>query len=171
MLYITFKIQPQKLESFKQFYNYLLLDKQQEYMEQEFEDFMDLEERLENRAMKLCNTFFDAYAQEFLSRYFGQNTNLNERIASLFSYLDVDMEVDFTDLILEQSKATLKFEARSYPYGGMDRLLMVIKALGGQPIESYNGFEVFEFEWTSEYDYEPIVLHQKTKVYLSQFDK
>lgn len=170
MLYIQFATQDEKATiAFQKLYDYLTANHYQDYVMREYEDDIDLEERLQERALVNYKTYFPEYAQAYLEKYFeatdGTYYSKEESLTGLFSYLDVDFEVEFTNLTFEDGFGTITFAARSYPYGGLDRFLMVLKAFGFEPVECYNGFDVFEFQWESEYDYSANVLPEKTKAY------
>jgi hypothetical protein len=172
MLYIKCKISfPENVIAFQKFYKYLLKDKKEVYQMKAYEDFMDLEDRLQERALKLYDEYFPLKAQSFINDFLeyegGFNEIKGESITSLFSYLDVDFEVDFTNLVIENDILCINFSTGNYPYGGMRRFLMVIKAFGGEPIECFNGFDVYEFKWTSKYEHKAKVLKDKTKSYLN----
>ena len=69
---------------------------------------------------------------------------------------------------LNEDVGIIKLSTGNYPFGGLERFFMTLKAFDLSPIECFNGFTVFEFEWTSEFEYEGIILSEKTKRYLTK---
>ncbi len=176
MLYIKFKVSfPDNVISFQKFYKYLLEDKQEIYQMKAYEDYIDLDERLQERALKLYDEYFPNKAQSFINDFLeydgAYNEEKEEKITSLFSYLDVDFEVNFSNLVIENDILCIFFSTGNYPFGGMRLFLMVIKAFGGQPLECFNGFDVFEFDWTSKYEHKAKILKEKTRTYLNPHNK
>ena len=67
---------------------------------------------------------------------------------------------------LDNTIGLVEFSTGNFPYGGMERFLMVLKAFGFIPLECYNGFTIYRFDWTSDFRHEAIDLSEKTKKYL-----
>ena len=156
MLYIDIDIQnPTKFETFKKVYEVLF----------------EIKPKEDRRSLKLWKTLIPPYAQEFIGRYY--KDDLNEKpedrwgFTDMVTYLQFGMEVEFDYLNIEESTARIGFTAYAFPYGGMDRFLMFLKAYECIPVESYNGFRVIEFHWQGDFAYEVTEQPEKTAAYLA----
>ena len=180
MLYIKFTIEnPKKLTNFNAVYQHMCAVRTPGYQEKEatidwetatdadIEYYMD-EERPK---IELFNQLFPMDTQQFLSGYFEPDSQKSalERadILPFFNYLEYDFEVDLDALdLLENKEAIIKFSTGNYPFGGMDRFIMTLKAFELNPIECFDGFNVFQFEWITDYEYDALILSEKTTEYL-----
>ena len=100
----------------------------------EIDDFMDED----TPKIALFHQLFPAYAQQFLSGYFSYENNksrlVREDLLPFFNYLEYGFEVDLYPLEwLSSHEVLLKFATGNYPYGGMDRFLMTLKAFELRP--------------------------------------
>lgn len=182
MLYIIFKInEKEKFKDFLVVYNYMLDVRRLEYKEKEDDFKIDwataTEEEMnafwdEDRPkITIFDTLFTTYASQFLLRFFdSENATsafINENKVSFINYLQAGFEVCFDGLEeLKDNKFMIKFSTGNYPFGGLDRFLITLKAFDLLPIECFNGFDVVQIIWTSEFKYEANVLSEKTKMYL-----
>ena len=62
----------------------------------------------------------------------------------------------------------MEFSTGNFPFGGMERFLMVLKAYDLVPVECFNGFTIYEFDWISEFEHNAIELSEKTIKYLKK---
>ncbi|WP_405563773.1 hypothetical protein [Polaribacter sp. Asnod6-C07] len=182
MLYIKFTItELEKFKDFKVVYNHMDAFRIGEYEEEKLE--IDWETATEEEIdayfdedrpkRKLFDTLFPEYAKQFLERYFSlenaKSQLINEYNLSLLNYLEDGFEVNLDSLEkTENNKGIVKFSTGNYPFGGIDRFLMTLKAFDLQPTECFGGFDVFEFNWTSDFEYEAQILEEKTKLYLKR---
>jgi len=195
MLYIKFNIQdPSKYTAFQKLYTHMVKIRQPdfEFEEEEAPQFdwdkmaqEEINEALEKlfefnnqgkSEFKRYQKFIPDYANSFLEKYLGLD---NEHLGSLgvldttsiLNYLEYGFEVDMNDLEKQNAKqGIVKFSTGNYPFGGLERFFMVLKAFALLPIECYNGFTIYEFEWVSEFEYNSIEQPEKTRKYLKNFD-
>ncbi|GAB5526199.1 MAG: hypothetical protein Roseis2KO_40710 [Roseivirga sp.] len=115
------------------------------------------------------------YANAFLEGYLRvDNAGLGPlgmlEVCSILNYLEFGFEVDMDKLEkFDDGTGLVEFSTGNYPYGGMERFLMTLKAFGLIPVECFNGFCVYEFDWTNDFEHEAIELPEKTKAYLKTF--
>ena len=115
------------------------------------------------------------YAQKYLASYLGYDMSragaLSFSMLGILNYLEFSMEVEMNNLqIIKNLTGLVEFSALAYPYGGMERFLMVMKAFDLIPIECFNGFTVYEFDWVSEFTHEAIDLPEATRRYKQDRD-
>jgi hypothetical protein len=192
MLYIKFKIQDfSKFTDFQKLYDHMVEIRQPgfafaEEKPPEF-DWDKLTKEEADVALIKLDDFFEQdapeirryqkliprYANEFLERYLqidNEKTGLPGILEtlSILNYLEYGFEVDLENLEKpNEDLGLVEFSARSYPYGGMERFLMTLKAFELIPTECYNGFTVYEFDWVSDFEHHAIELPEKTTEYLS----
>ncbi len=192
MLYIKFNIRnAQKYTDFQRVYEHMVMVRQPgfEFEEEEPEEIdwdklsdeeMDQvisafseEEDLE---IKRYKDLIPSYANSFFEKYFQvDNAKLGPlgilEVSSMLNYLEYGFEVDMDRLErLDEQTGMVEFSTGNYPYGGMERFLIALKAFELIPTECYNGFTVYQFDWTSDFEHEAIELPEKTKAYLKRFE-
>ena len=188
MLYVKFTVKDEsKYQDFQKVYDHMVMTRQPgfEFQEDggpEF-DWNSMTKEAADKAMEELNAFLNVsdeerrylqliptYAQKYLSSYVEEDEKsagvFGYQISGIFNYLEYSMEVDMNNLqIIKENMGVVEFSALAYPYGGMERFLMVLKAFDLIPIECFNGFNVCTFEWTSEFTYEIIEMPEATKEY------
>ncbi|MGJ8744103.1 hypothetical protein [Polaribacter sp.] len=184
MLYIKFKIlEKEYFEAFKEVYKHMCAVREPGYTEkedtfeidwntateEEIDDFMNDD----RPKIELYKSLFPEYADQFLRKFFSKENAssvlVDENIVSYFNYLEYGFEVDLDCLeLLKDEEGIVKYSTGNFPYGGMDRFLMSLKAFRLIPIECFDGFNVFEFDWISEFDYEAVILPEQTNKYLGK---
>ncbi|PLX08398.1 MAG: hypothetical protein C0598_12235 [Marinilabiliales bacterium] len=183
MLYIKFKIlNPEKFTDFQTVYQHMLkvrtpgFDFKVNLDEVDWANITDEEEELlfdeDLQLKKRYNELFPDYANAFLERYFGGDnvdSSDNIEVFSILNYLEYGFEVDMNNLEqLDNHSGLVEFSTGNFPYGGMERFLMVLKAYDLVAVECFNGFTVYEFEWISEFEHNAIELSEKTIKYLNR---
>lgn len=182
MLYIKFNIQDQqKYQDFKKLYKHMIMTRQSDFefeeeppfdwdnaSQKEIDDLMN--GNVDKPDVKRYKKLFPSYANTFLKSYIKKDSSVAGAygfdIEGIFNYLEFSFEVDMNSLRkLSKNIGLVEFSALGFPYGGMERFLMVLKAFELAPMECYNGFTVYEFNWTSEFTHEAIDLPEKTKSY------
>ena len=124
------------------------------------------EQRYEAMIPDYVKRFFEAYSGFDSSRYgmFGFQQ------LEIFNYLEFGFEVQLDKLeACNEQQGVVEFSTGNYPFGGLDRFLITLRAHALTPTEGYNGFNVIAFEWISDFDYEVTELPEKTEQYLAQF--
>lgn len=182
MLYIKFNItQRTKFTDFKRVYDYMITYRKQGYSpkdeiieidfatatEEEISNFWDEDKP----KRKLFDKIFPDYASSFILGYNAIENQKsifnNESKVSFIDYLQDGFEVDLNDLkITDNNLGIVKFSTGNYPFGGLDRFFMILKAFELTPTECFNGFDVVKIIWKSDYEYEAQVLTKKTEEYL-----
>ncbi len=161
MLYIQFDITDQyKFEEFKKVYDVLYMIKPKE----------------EGKPIDFWLRLIPDYVKRFLAEYYKEDQNSGEMAPYSFTatinYLEFGLEVDFNNLTQPSpNTGKLEYSALAFPYGGMERLLIFLKAYGLIPNETYNGFAVNQLKWESSFICEATELPDKTTAYLAQFEK
>ncbi|AKP53304.1 hypothetical protein [Cyclobacterium amurskyense] len=192
MLYIKFDIKDStKFEDFQKLYEHMDNVRQPGFKFEEPEptiiDWDNLSKKETDEAYKKLIDSLDEdpaderyksiipdYANDFLEKYLGvDNDKLGvlgiQKALSIFNYLEFDFEVYLTRLEKQNEHfGIIEYETDNFPYGGIDRFLMVMKAFELQPKECFDGFTIFEFKWKTDYEYEPIEFPEKTKEYLNR---
>lgn len=184
MLYIQFKIQdPEKYSAFQELYQHMVKVRTPNFefdnessdidwdtaTEAEIDAFLFPEPDEPKRYKEL----FPAYANQFLERYIQGDSSevedMEEQTLSILNYLEFGFEVDMDNLEMQNdSTGLIKLSTGNYPFGGMDRFLMVLRAFDLIPLECYNGFTIYQFEWVSDFKHITTDLPEKTKEYLSR---
>tara|TARA_R110000796_G_scaffold71409_3_gene162069 strand:+ start:58979 stop:59560 length:582 start_codon:yes stop_codon:yes gene_type:complete len=192
MLYIKFNVQDlSKYRDFERLYEHMVEVRQSGFKFEEEEgpdfDWDSMTQAEVDDAVKKLSAFLDQppeerryltlipdYVNEFLEGYLQRD---NERLGtlgiqevlSIFNYLEVDFEVDMERLenVNEQS-GIVEFSTGNYPFGGLERFLITLKAYGLTPTEYFDGFNICAIEWSSNFEYHTTELPETTKAYLNR---
>lgn len=188
MLYIKFNIQDQhKYLDFTKVYEHMVMVRQPNF---EFEedkvpefDWGNLTKEETAAALEKIDEFFDidaedrrykelfpAYADENLKSYIKSDKEIAGAygfdLKGIFNYLEYSFEVDMNNLKkLNETSGLVAFSTGNYPFGGLERFVMTLKAFDLIPFECYNGFTIHTFEWINPFKYEGKELPEKTKIY------
>ena len=182
MLYIKFTIQDQqKYQDFQKVYDHMVMVRQPDF---EFEEEEDDEFDWNNSSQEEINKYLDEsepevkrykrlfpeYANTVLESYVKYDESIagvyGFDIKGIFNYLEFSFEVDMDNLrTLKDTIGLVEFSTGNYPFGGLERFIMTLKAFDLIPTECYNGFTIYQFKWISEFIYEGIDLPEKTKLY------
>ena len=112
------------------------------------------------------------YAKEIIAKYYHEQPISKESFENFINYLEFSLEADFNELsIIDKNKALIKYTPIAYPYGGMERLLVLLRAFDCIPTECYNGFTVYQFKWNSLFDHDAIELPKQTEIYKASFKR
>lgn len=106
----------------------------------------------------LCNYFYFDNTKSMLS---------NEDKLSCINYLEYGFEVNLD--LLERCKTgvgIVKISTGNYPFGGLERFIISLKAFKLAPFECFDGFNVCALHWVSDVEYEANIFSEKTKEYL-----
>lgn len=186
MLYIKFEIQDSaKYEDFQKLYNHMVKVRQPGFKfddegpefdwdnmpEEEVDAAVGelnkfLDEQVEPEIYR-CKDIMPSYVNVFLERYLIEdNENLeslgNQTVLSIFNYLEFGFEVDMDNLKkINERVGIVEFSTGNYPFGGMERFIMTLAAYDLKPVACYDGFKKCEFNWTSNFDYDLIILPKK----------
>ena len=172
MLYIKFKIANHKnFMDFRALYDHMFAVRTADYIpkenELEIDDFKDEDKT----KIELFKTLIPVYASEVLCNYFYfDNTKSilsNEDKLSYINYLEYGFEVNLD--LLERCKnggGIVKISTGNYPFGGLERFMITLKAFKLAPFECFDGFNVCALHWVSDVEYEATILSEKTKEYL-----
>lgn len=191
MLYVKFNIEAySKYEDFQKLYDHMVQVRQPGFNFEEEEPEIDWDsmspKEIDDMVEKISNPpdpeqarydllipdyvkqFYEAFLEFDSTRYgmFGFEP------LQVFNYLEFGLEADLTKLQqFDEKTGIIEFAPYGYPYGGMDRLLMTMRAYEFTPIESYNGFDVIEFQWTDDFDYQVTEFPERTQKYKAQMER
>jgi hypothetical protein len=114
------------------------------------------------------------YANLFFLKYFNiDNDKLGDlgvqEVLSIFNYLEFGFEVDLNNLEdLGESTSIIEFSTGNYPFGGLERFFITLKAFNLIPTECFDGFSVNQIDWESDFQFNFMELEEQTKVYLKK---
>lgn len=172
MLYIKFHINnSEKYQDFQKVYEHMVMIRQpgfefDEDEEQSYKSDWDLYNEVLERYLKIIPDYADTFLEEFTESDAETAGSYGFDIEGIFNYLEYSFEVDMNNLKkIKDNIGLVEFSTSNYPFGGLERFSMILKAFDLIPIECYNGFTVYEFDWTSEFTYESVELLEKTKLY------
>jgi hypothetical protein len=194
MLYIKFNINdPDKYTDFQNLfdfmvkcrdYNFQFEEPQKEEIDwnnlssEEMDRILDEEEEREMNPnyleTKLIKEIIPQYAMEFLQSFSEHDQqyagNFGFNFDGILSYLIIDFEVELDQLkSIEKYSGVLEFSTGNYPFGGLERFFITLKAYDVIPFEYFNGFKVHGLTWNSNFNYEVQEFPEKTKEYLARF--
>ncbi|MDO6439093.1 hypothetical protein Q4534_16855 [Cyclobacterium sp. 1_MG-2023] len=192
MLFIRFNIQsPTKFEDFKKLYEHMEAVRQPGFKFEELtptlidwdnlskEEYDAAYEKLiasldEDPAQERYQSLIPLYANKFLESYLKVDNDKSGQLGiqetlSIFNYLEFGFEVFLTKLEKQNENfGVIKYSTDNFPYGGIDRFLMVLRAFDLVPTECFDGFTVFDFEWVTDFEYNAIDLPEKTTAYIKR---
>ena len=192
MLYTKFNIQDSsKYQDFERLYEHMVKVRQPCFKFEENEgpefDWDGMTQAEVDDAVQKLSDFLDQapeerrylalipdYANEFLEGYLqGDNEKLGAlgipEALSIFNYLEFDFEVDMDKLEkLNEQLGIVKFSTGNYPFGGLERFLITLRAYDLTPTECFDGFNICALEWSSNFEYNTVELPERTKVYLNR---
>lgn len=192
MLYIKFDINNlTKFTDFQKIYKHMVYVRQPDYRyaDEEPPDFdwdNMTQEEIDKGVQELINysnpkelsfkkylKLIPDYANNYLEAYCLNNENLEayskSKAVSILNYLENDFEVNFDNLEKTTSNSgIIQFSTGNYPFGGIDRFLMILKAFELTAIECFNGFSIIELKWISKFEFHSYEIPEKTKEYLKK---
>ena len=133
----------------------------------ELSDYLDIAPEIHRR-----KAFIPDYAITYLEKYINaDNAKLEalglQNVDSIFNYLEYGFEVDIDNLEkLNANSALINFSTGNYPFGGIERFIITLKAFGLTATECFDGFTISKIEWLSDIEYKTTELPEKTKAYL-----
>lgn len=73
----------------------------------------------------------------------------------MMDYLQINLEVEYKELKeIKPEKGRLEFLPLSYPYGGMDRLIIFLKTFDCKATKIDSGFGIKKVIWIADLDFE-----------------
>lgn len=194
MLYIKFNIQDSsKYKDFQKLYAHMVKTRQPGFNFQEDDDSPDIDwdsmttQKEIDAAVKELSDYLDltpefhrskkfipTYANEYLETYLQFDSEKHDAFSvqdpvSIFNYLECGFEVDMTNLEKENEKSGLvEFSTGNFPFGGLERFLITLKAFDIIPTECFDGYSICELQWTSNFEYNTIEYPKRTKAYLKR---
>ncbi|MDW7691875.1 hypothetical protein R9C00_15970 [Flammeovirgaceae bacterium SG7u.111] len=185
MLYIKFNIEdPSKYIDFQKLYNHMVEVRQPGYKfkeedgpeidwdsltDQEMTEVID--KLFEEPEVIRYKEFIPDYAHQFLGSYVGfENERAGDfgfETSEIFNYLEFSFEVELDNLERKnENDGLIEFSTGNFPFGGIERFLITLKAFDIRPAEYFDGFAIHEVDWTSDFAYDTIELPGKTSQYL-----
>ncbi len=96
---------------------------------------------------KRIEEYFPPAVQENLLQYSNSVTVKNEYLLEILNYLEVGFEVDLNEMEqLNETTWQVHFSTGNYPFGGIDRFIIVLKAFGLMPFEYFDGFKTVSLD-------------------------
>ena len=190
MLYITFDIKDVlKFQDFETLYKHLVNVRQPGYQfpdnspeidwdSKQTQDEVDIAVKKLNDYLDIApevhrrQAFIPDYATTHLEKYIkADNYKLEalglQNVDAIFNYLEHGFEVDMDHLEkIDRNIGIIRFSTGNYPFGGIERFIITLKAFGLTPTECFDGFAISKIEWISDTEYKTTELQEKTKVYL-----
>ena len=195
MLYVKFDIiNINKFTDFKRLFSHMVAARQPNYKPEELNEEIEIEVEVDFSTMsseeitayfiadledaldeyiqtKRYKKMIPTYAFSFLEEYIAFENKTTGvygfHLEGLFTYLENDFEVDLDALKKVDSEGIIEFSSGNYPFGGLERFMMTLKAFDLIPKECFNGFEVLNISWKSKFVCATESLPKKTKEYLS----
>mgnify|MGYP003635060921 CR=1 FL=1 len=191
MLYIKFDIQDtSKYEDFQKLHEHMVNVRQPGFKFVENDpvidwDSMQTQEEVDAAVKELsdyldqepeahrCKELIPDYVAVLLDKYIqADNEKLEslgiQNLLSVFNYLEYGFEVDLDNLEkINERSGVVEFSTGNYPFGGIERFLITLRAFDLIPTECFDGFNICEFDWLSDFEYNTINLPEKTKAYLN----
>tara|TARA_R110001599_G_scaffold318898_1_gene528612 strand:+ start:12863 stop:13213 length:351 start_codon:yes stop_codon:yes gene_type:complete len=92
-----------------------------------------------------------------------------QEVLSIFNYIEFDFEVDMDKLEkFNAQSGIVECSTGNYPFGGLERFLITLRAYGLTSTECFDGFNICEYEWNSNFEYNTTELPERTKAYLNR---
>jgi hypothetical protein len=180
-----------KFIDFQKLYNHLVDVRQPNFeFKEEIPDFnwTNMNDKEVEEALEIIDASFDDeaialkrydevipnYANLFFKKYFKiDNDKLGnfgvQEVLSIFNYLEFGFEVDLNKLeVLDENISIVEFSTGNYPFGGLERFFITLKAFNLIPIECFDGFSVNQIDWESDFKFNFIELQEQTKIYLGK---
>lgn len=192
MLYVKFRVKDSsKFIDFQKLYNHLVDVRQPNFeFNEEIPDFnwSNMNDKEVEEAIEIIDASFDDeaialkrydevipnYANLFFKKYFKIDNdkigNLGiQEVLSIFNYLEFGFEVDLNKLeVLDKNISIVEFSTGNFPFGGLERFFITLKAFNLIPIECFDGFSVNQIDWESDFKFNFIELQEQTKIYLGK---
>ncbi|GHC47015.1 hypothetical protein [Ulvibacter litoralis] len=136
----------------------------------ELSDYLDEKPEV-HRYNELIPDYVTLFLEQFLKADNEKLASLGiQDIGSIFNYLEYGFEVDMDALEkINEQEGIVTFSTGNYPFGGIERFLITMKAYDLVPTECFNGFEICELNWTSKFDYETAAFPERTKEYIQSY--
>ncbi|MEO9570571.1 MAG: hypothetical protein ABJH82_02890 [Polaribacter sp.] len=192
MLYVKFIIEEnEKFNDFKKLYNHLVAVRKPDFdFEDEVPEFdwnnmneKEMEEALKKidlasdkdaLELKRYKNVIPEYANSFFKKYFQiDNDKLGnfgvQELLSIFNYLEFGFEVDLNNLeIVNNSNGIIEFSTGNFPFGGLERFFITLKAFSLIPTQCFDGFSVNDIKWETDFEYDFVELKKETEVYIKK---
>ncbi|WP_452230807.1 hypothetical protein [Lacinutrix sp. MEBiC02404] len=189
MLYIKFNIQnASKYLDFQKLYAHMVETREPGFNFQDDEsapemdwDSMKNEEEMDE-AVKELNDYLDQkpefhryhekipnYANDFLESYLQYDNEKSGYLGefdpiSIFNYLECGFEVDLDSLEKHNEKyGIVRFSTGNYPFGGLERFFITLKAYEIIPLECYDGFTTNQIKWLNNFEYKETEFPKRNK--------
>ncbi len=194
MLYIKFDIQDtSRYQDFQKLYDHMVAVRQPDHTfddEGPHFDWDSMTQEEVDSSLEILNAFLDEtpesrryksfipeYAHLFIGQYLQgdhqtlETLDINDML-SLFNYLEYGFEVDLNRLEKEhKDTGIVEFSTGNYPFGGLERFFITLKAFGLIPVECFDGFTIATLKWESAFEYTAGELPERTKEYLRKYRK
>lgn len=147
-----------------------LNDKEVDEALKKLDEFDDKEIQETNRYKELIPSYANIFFEKHLKT---DNEKLGalgiQNVLSILNYLEYGFEVNIDNLEkLDNNIGIAEFSTGNFPFGGMERFLITLKAFDLIPIEYFDGFTIAKFDWTSDFEYNVTLLPEETKLYLKK---
>ncbi|GGG95840.1 hypothetical protein GCM10011416_11890 [Polaribacter pacificus] len=127
----------------------------------EFLDQKPEERRCKELLPKYVLSFFENYLKEDNEKL--QALGVQDML-SLFNYLEFGFEVELDALTkIDENSGRVDFSTANYPFGGLERFIICLKAYGLSATECYDGFAVNQIVWSSAFEYKLIEVPEEVE--------
>ncbi|MBU2926915.1 hypothetical protein [Winogradskyella psychrotolerans] len=107
------------------------------------------------------------YASVFIQSFYKQDRNNVEILSkedsnAILNYLEYGFEIDLDNLQnFKNNLSIVEFSTGNYPFGGLERFIMALRAFDLIPLECFDGFSASRLNWTSAFEYNSTPLPDK----------
>ncbi|WOI39055.1 hypothetical protein R1T43_08545 [Alteromonas sp. CI.11.F.A3] len=118
------------------------------------------------------NQQLPSYVQDAIHEFAKRSEVYGYGLENMFSYIENDFEVEIDSLsYVSDVEGEVAFSTGNYPFGGIERFAVILKAFNLIPFECFDGFNVGTIEWNGDYMFDIIANPIKTKSYLFSLGK
>lgn len=137
---------------------------------QKLSDYGDQDKFTYKRYQELIPSFVNSFLESRIQSVNNTKDSISKSEAIAFmSFLEFDFEVDMDGLEKTATNTgVVKFSTGNFPFGGLDRFIIALKAYDLVATECFNGFSVIEVNWTSNFEFNVTELPEETKIYLKK---
>lgn len=129
---------------------------------QKLNDYGDSDKSTLKRYRKLIPRYVNRFIESHIQYVNKTKEPISEsQTIDFLKYLEWDFEVDMDCLEeIDANFGIVKFSTSNFPFGGLDRFIITLKAYDLIPIEAFNGFSIIKFNWVSNFEFKSVELKE-----------